>query len=343
MFKRILPLVIMILMATAPGYAEKLADLTQLMEPHFIAVDGDELIIGEELTIRIYSLKDLKFKRSFGKQGEGPKEFLSLPGRRWLKITVLKESIVISSLGKVSTFDRAGTFIEEIKTLNSGYYFKAMNQGLAGFKNVFEDNIAYQTVYLFDNAAKPVKELYREKHKVRQSGEMWLLKHNQLYVTGPDRIYLALNKDLNINIYDPQGKQVSKIEKSYGSPRKVTGKDRRGIHGFMKQKYADSYPRYKHLIRIPDVFPPLVSRVGLSYDHNGGNPRLYLLSWKKEGEKSECFVCNPKDKSFKRVLLPLSWVSFLQPGPFTVHKGTLYQLIENQETENWELHKTRVK
>jgi hypothetical protein len=38
--------------------------------------------------------------------------------------------------------------------------------------------------------------------------------------------------------------------------------------------------------------------------------------------------------------MPIKTVNGVSPRPFTVKSGKLYQLVDNEETENWEIHIT---
>jgi uncharacterized protein YlbG (UPF0298 family) len=72
--------------------------------------------VTQEATVFIYSLKDFKLVKKFGKAGEGPREFRILP-QLPLNIDARTDQIIVNSFGKVSYFTKQGEFIKEVKTL----------------------------------------------------------------------------------------------------------------------------------------------------------------------------------------------------------------------------------
>ena len=65
----------------------------------------------------IYSLEDLKLKKKFGKDGEGPKEF-----KRRANITLTSKYLLVNSIARVTFFTKEGEYIKEVntKTVNLG-------------------------------------------------------------------------------------------------------------------------------------------------------------------------------------------------------------------------------
>ena len=55
--------------------ATKTIPLPELTNPAGILVEDDQIYITQFPEIFIYSLKDFKLKKTFGKRGEGPAEF----------------------------------------------------------------------------------------------------------------------------------------------------------------------------------------------------------------------------------------------------------------------------
>jgi hypothetical protein len=83
--------------------------------------------------------------------------------------------------------------------------------------------------------------------------------------------------------------------------------------------------------------------------------KIYVLTYKKEKEKSEFVILDLKGKLLKKVFLPFNqsdeWFHYSlakatsQASPhatFTIKNGKLYQLIENEDKEIWELHITNI-
>ncbi len=108
-------LVILLLLLANLVFATKIVPLPEIIKPDLIKVDGDDMVIAEKASISIYSLKNFKLIKKFGKEGEGPQEFKLIMGFFGLNISIHPEYIIINSVGKISYFTRKGEFIKEKK------------------------------------------------------------------------------------------------------------------------------------------------------------------------------------------------------------------------------------
>jgi hypothetical protein len=79
--------------------AGKVVPLTQSGKPNSITVDKNHVYITDQGSIAIYSLKDGKLKKTFGKKGEGPGEFRLLPQEKiGLRIVVHNDNLKTKSI-----------------------------------------------------------------------------------------------------------------------------------------------------------------------------------------------------------------------------------------------------
>ena len=44
----------------------------------------------------------------------------------------------------------------------------------------------------------------------------------------------------------------------------------------------------------------------------------------------------------KKVIFPLKMKDPIMPYPFAIHEGTIYQVIEDAEEEEWKVHITKI-
>jgi hypothetical protein len=61
----------------------------------------------------------------------------------------------------------------------------------------------------------------------------------------------------------------------------------------------------------------------------------------QENGKKKKKVDAVEGKLLQKVFLPLKKIDALDYYPYTLDNGRVFQLIENQETENWELHRSK--
>jgi hypothetical protein len=82
---------------------------------------------------------------------------------------------------------------------------------------------------------------------------------------------------------------------------------------------------------FPDYFP--VARY-----FNIKNDKIYIMTYKEEKDKKEFLILDLHGKHLGKVLLPLVSADIMGVLPFDFQGNHLYQVVENEETENWELH-----
>jgi len=138
-------------------YGEKLAALSDLLVPDFMAVDNSQVYVAESTTVFIFSMKDFKLVSKFGKPGEGPQEFMkSVLGFGGISIFPLDDSLGISSVGKFSFYKKNGEYIKEMKAPSMfafGSYNIPIEKGFVGM-NMGIDQQAKKTklfIILFDD------------------------------------------------------------------------------------------------------------------------------------------------------------------------------------------------
>jgi hypothetical protein len=92
----------------------------------------------------------------------------------------------------------------------------------------------------------------------------------------------------------------------------------------------------KQMIKFKEYFPA----IQLIFVDNAS---IYILTYRKQPEKYEIFIYDTSGKYIKQVYLPIQYIDRIQPYPFAIKNGILYQLIENEENEAWELHASEIK
>jgi hypothetical protein len=141
----------------------EVAPLPDLINPDGIQADRHRLYITEQHSIYIYSLKDFRLTKKFGKPGEGPQEFkLGRFSEGRIYIHLKPEVLLVNSLKKISFFTKNGDFIKEIRTV-SGSRLIPIGSGFAAYGTVMENKIGYRAVNLHGRDLKKIKELYKEE------------------------------------------------------------------------------------------------------------------------------------------------------------------------------------
>jgi hypothetical protein len=334
--KKLIFFIFLILVIYSLQYPEKVASLPEIMQPKIPQIEGDKLYITENATIYIYSLKDYSFIKKFGKKGEGPGEFMIAPTAN-LSVFPHKDKLIINSLKKLSFFTKEGEFVKEMKSkgIFSGR-FQPLGDKFAGIGVELDDKSVFTTINIYDTQLNKIKEITRVIAQSRKSGKIEMLKRSFSFQTYKNKIIATGDTGFSINIFDDSGKLIQKITQKY-KRRAFTKDDERDFRAYIKRQYKENYEQAKHLLVFPDTYPEIG---GMFID----NDKIYAWTWKRKdkGEKKlvEFFIFNFKGKLLKKTFIPFAFQNELQPFPPIIKNNKLYQIIENFDEEEWELHIT---
>jgi hypothetical protein len=317
--------------------ASKKIVLPDISNPGLITAHQDKLFISDGTTVFIFSLKDFKPIKQFGRTGNGPGEFAksSKPWVPSIFIYACDEHLVINSRGKTSLFSTSGDFIKETKTQFGGLV--PIGEKYVGFGQSFKDNSLYIDYNIVSNDFQEEKTFFKIKAP-RQRGH----KVNPLIMANPSAFFQRQSTkgflflptfDGVIHVFDAAGTERFTIKPDYP---KVP------VTEAVEKTYMDFFKNDHRFKRIYEInvknkriqFPkhlPLLKTDRIS------DGKLYLITNSKKKKKYETLVYNLKGKLLGKTLLPLKEKDLLDVYPFTIHKGKLYQIIENQD-EDWELH-----
>ncbi len=305
--------------------AVKEVPLPEVLKPEDLTVDDSQLYVIEGTTIHIYSTKDFKLKKTFGRHGEGPGEF-----NGFARITPHPDYLLVNSRGKILFFSRDGEYRKEMRPKAAfNRNFQPLDQGFIGRSRAKEGKIIYQTVNLFDADLNRGKELFRRLLPLRKSGKIRLLDRPFFFLTHNNKIFIAGKEGFRIDAMDHTGKLLCSVKQEY-TPLPFTSEIEKRIRDTMKKRGEVEYARFKDRI----VFPPQLPEIRQFYV---SGDRMYACTWKEQEGKAEFFVYDISGKLVKQVYVPFSSESPLDPFPAAVHKGQFYQLVEDEEEETWVL------
>lgn len=337
-------LILLVLCLANIGFTIKLADLPTLERPALIKVEGDELFVADGHTIHVYSLKNYQLKFKLGKRGEGPGEFKYQPG-----INILPDHLLITSGRYCVWFSRDGKMVKDKKTVGRKYFPIPVKENYAALKLGFDIQTEKMTrIYILLNPQlEEIKEVYKLVADVNilnpndpPTKEYKMLLHYNGVCCHDDKIFIAdTQKGFFIDVFDFNGKHLYTIDKN-SEVEKVTVSDsykKRCLDMFKiiqkdiwERRNKSSFTFYKY---FPSFESFLVD-----------NKKIYVITYKEKGDKNEIIILDLKGNILDRVFVPLKSKRIFkfsgEYDPNTVHKGRLYEIIENDETEMWELHKT---
>jgi len=326
-------LLILFFVFTCFVFAKKTVTFSNLSRPASITIDQNQIIIGDGATICIYSLKDFKIQKKFGKAGEGPEEFKTHPNVRGgsVGISVHPDYILVSSLDKVSYFGRDGTFKNEMKLRATFGQYWPLGEKIVGSSIKQDKKADYFVINFYNSSFEKIKEVYETPFFIhsKKINAVNLLKTPLIYVY-QNRIFIN-NIEGTIFVFDKNGNKLSAIKHDYPKV-KVTDQIRKRFDDFFQHDYRFKarYSQLKQMLEFPDYFPPLRS-------YYVADEKIYVVTYKEFDNKKELFILDLNGKFLKKVSVPLHDMSVLELYPYTIHEGKIYQLIENFEKQDWEL------
>jgi hypothetical protein len=319
--------------------AEKIATLEEIMRPDAMEMGNNRLYIIERATIYIYSLEDFRLIKKFGKEGEGPREFKINPFGTPLAAEPYNDKIYVSSDAKISVFTRDGKFIKESKVTAFAVFIPFLDKYLASGSSVDDKNQTLLSVNLHNETFEKIKELYVSDIKVGASFMMDFPLNAFSFVPYKDRIYIAAGKEgFVIDVFDNRGTKLVRIKKDYKETLKVSEDYQKGsLEWFKANSFYNRYwDFFKTRISFKSHYPAI-------RDMDVTDGRIYVLTYKKQNGNSECIIMDLQGKEIKRVFVPCPDMYGMDFYPkYFYYKRAFYTLVENEEEEVWELHKSDV-
>lgn len=316
---------------------EKVAVLPEIEKPAFdMVVDNDELFVVQCATIYIYSLEDFKLKARFGRRGEGPREFKVHP-QEHVHFSVQLDYITVDCGKKVAHYTRQGTFKNEIKIphhVDVGALSPLAGQ-FVGCTNEYQDNERYLVLGLYDSNFNRLKEICRNRHDLQQK-EIVLLRGTFHYKIYRNRIFVVYaGGDFRLDGFDLEGNlKFSIIEKDF-EKRRVTTADRQRIRRWFDLYFKGFWQKNRERIKIKPYWPA----IGTFFVDND---TIYIGTFVIRNGEWLFYLYDLKGHFRKKIYLPLVEHHIWAPFPYTIAHQKLYQIIENEETEQWELHITPI-
>ena len=310
-------------------YGMKVTVLTEIRQPKNMAVDATQLYIAENATVYIYSLDDFKLIKSFGRKGQGPQEFQTFPHIP-ITIDVSTDKLIVSSIRKISYFTKQGEFLKEVRALSLALYLQPLGDGFLGRSHVNYNGFNHAVVNIYDAKLNKLKEVYRVKDPYQGPGKGYkVLDTVFVFRAYKDKILVPGKDDATIDVFDRDLNKLFSIHLDQ-KKRKLDQNTRKRLTHLMKTS-PDTKDAYE-LIRplsFPDYFPVIA-------DFFVDDDTIYVMTWKKENGSNEFFTYDMQGKFKKRLLIPIKYETELTAYPTTIKKGKLYQIVENENKEEWE-------
>ncbi len=298
-----------------------------ILQPSSMVIDGNNLYVVENVNVYIFSMKDFKLIKKFGKQGEGPKEF-----NRFVSIYPLKDKLLVNSFGKISYYTKTGDYLSETKT-KSGIVFTYLPLGdkYVGYSFSAKDKTRYRSINVYNSKLEKIRTLINQEDDNQfGKGQIKILNSTLTLATFNDRLYVVNGKKLEIKVFDKEVKDLFTISKEYKRP-KFTDKDKQMIIDEIKSnpRQKQFFQAIKKMMIFPDYFPSIAAL----FERDN---IIFVMTFKREKDKYEFFLFDTEGSFLDKLFIPFAFQSPMRPFPFSIQSGNLYQLVENDD-EEWDL------
>ena len=315
---------------------EKIVEFPDVMKPGRLKVSGDEIFIGEGHTVKIYSLKTFKLKAKFGKKGEGPGDFKNIMP----DFLLYQDRILGIDGNKIAWFSREGKFIKE-KRIGSGtgFQFFPLNGKFVRGESINNKKIV---ISIYDWEFKKIKTFYERLAPgrrviagpgVKEDAEWKMMRHyfGFDYNEEAKKIFVFDgSKGFYIAVFDENGSKLYTIEKKLEKD-KVTGTFKKNALDELKLNKLIWPHIRKRTFTFFEYFPHFWS-VKIS------DGKIYAATYKTGSDKTGFIILDLEGNILKEIFLPVKERRAGSDGLFHFDKGKFYHLVENEDTEIWELH-----
>jgi hypothetical protein len=316
---------------------KKVATFPDFKDPDQLYLDDNRVYMVDDTFIYIYSLKDYSLIKKFGKRGEGPEEF-KLGPTQTPGLFICDDLLQVSTVGRVSFFTKDGEFKQVLTTIEGGIFQKIGNS-YVGWKRINDNNVQYDLTNLYDSSFKKIKEIFKRESGIQPGKRKinpltWFVNNFQVY---KDKIFVD-GKEFTIFVFNEKGEKLYDINLEKEKV-KINDEMKKGIIHYYKDEspyWKVRWPRLKSWFVFTEYFP-IVRNFQLADD------KIYITTFLEKNEKSQFIILDLKGKVLKKTFLPLKKESYFVTYPYFIKNNKLYQVLFNDEVEEWELHVEAIK
>jgi len=326
-----------------PVYSAGEVTIPDIYKPDSITVNENYIYITQGVEVFIYSKKDMKLIKKFGQAGEGPREFKKIPAPWIPSITLYLtgDKLLINSLGKVSFYSKNGEFINETSTGTQARYIPV------GDKYIYmhitaEDKVTYIAADLLDANLKNKIKLCHFKFPAQPGKKRdpilmaRMISYFDRYAYKDKFVYPTESN--SIKIFNSDGKEVTSFTPNY-TKVPIDGALKKKLNDFftndIRYKVPYSLDKDRNLISLPEHMP-------IFKDYRLADDKIYILSNFKKDGKFETFIYDFSGKLLKKTFIPLKESDMLTLYPFYIKDNKIYQLVMDEEEEEFRLHITEI-
>jgi hypothetical protein len=311
-------------------FGEKITTFSRLSKPEFIKVGENLICINEGAAVFLYDLNNFKLIKKIGRKGEGPGEFK--PIVKGLKIDILKEKIMIESQDKLSFYSLKGDLIKEMRLLPKYNELKLLGDRYFATSDKITNKVAHNVVKILDADFNEIKTFYQDEVGYHQEKQGTNYASTWDFDVSDDKFFIVGSSAFKIDVFNKNGDSLYTISPQYKRVKFPQEFIDAWFERIKRRLGMNAYDYMKRKVRWPEFFPAI-------RDLMVDNGHVYVITYRRQQEKNEFFIYDLEGKLLKKTLLPLKYYDGVALFPYSIKNNFLYQLIDNEEEEVWELHR----
>ncbi len=341
--KKTVILLLAVVLLSICARAEKIAEFQDLFKNPNILLDNKQLYIWDKtlLKINVYSRRGFEKVTEFGKKAAGPGEFNFISN-----VAINDKFIFVSSFPKLCFFSKTGKFQKEIKGPTDAGGFIPFGRNFIGksYPRTKHTDVMGKILFsLFDSNLKKKRDVFIADSKkfvvfTKKKDIVSWVRDCTKAVQYNDKLIIGVSgKGFYFCVFDLEGKKLYEIEKEY-EKRSITEEYKRKRIEEARNRWGEAEWR-QYTARMDITFPeyfPAFSNFAVS------NGKIYVFKHPKDKEL-EVVILDLKGNFLKAKRIPFNSALYrLQYGNFSFRFGRMYYLVDNEDTENWELHMMKI-
>ncbi len=194
-----------------------------------------------------------------------------------------------------------------------------------------KDKTLFLTVNLYNNTLEKINMLFKKKAGYQRGGKIKTFYSSFDFQAKSDRIFIVGSNDFMIDVFNSKGSRLPLIKYEY-KHIEVQDEHKKQVYDYFRSnpETKAQFQQIKKRLEFPSYFPAIRS---IHVD----NEYIYIQIYNKVKGKTEFYISDMKGKLKKRVFIPIKDANILESFPFKIANKKVFQLIENEETENWNM------
>jgi hypothetical protein len=309
-------------------FGERITTFPQLSNPELIRVGENLICINEGAVLFLYDLNDFKLLKKFGRRGEGPGEFSSD-----LDINILKEKIMIESQGKLSFYSLKGDLIKEMRRSPKYRRLKILEDRYVASSGILSKDVYHNVAKILDADFNELKTFYHDEAMYHQKKQGTNYASTWDFDVSEKKCFIVGSSDFKIDVFNKNGDSLYTISPPYKRVKFPQEFIDAWFKRIKRRRGMNFYEYAKKKVRWPEFFPAI-------RDLMVDNGHVYVITWRKKEQEHEFFIFDLEGKLVKKTFIPLQdYDEGVALFPYSLKNNYVYQLIDNEEEEVWELQR----